>query len=202
MGWTVAHVARLFPHLRCFSCELSKANFGVAVSRTREMANALIENMPSPDFLYHRLAQQPELAKAKAMFWLDAHGKDVPCPLADEVRFITSTFSDAVIFIDDFQVPGRPEFGFDTYSDGIALTWDYIRPALDPRRTYTIMRPCYRTKTSLQDPMRGWIMLAVGEWDMPKNAPELYEVTYYNVGGASENADSRQAVGAQTLSPG
>src|SRR5262249_47390605 len=131
-----------------------------------------------------------------------AHGKDVPCPLADEVRFITSTFADAAIFIDDFQVPGRPEFGFDTYSDGIALTWDYIRPALDPRRTYTIMRPCYRTKTSLQDPMRGWIMLAVGEWDMPKNAPELYEVTYYNVGGANESAGSRQAVGAQTLSPG
>jgi hypothetical protein len=44
--------------------------------------------------------------------------KDVPLPLGPELRFISKIFCRAHVFIDDFQVPGRPWFGFDAYPNG------------------------------------------------------------------------------------
>ena len=40
-------------------------------------------------------------------------------PLLDEIRCVAGNASDAVILIHDFEVPGRPEFGFDVYGDQI-----------------------------------------------------------------------------------
>jgi hypothetical protein len=75
--------------------------------------------------LIDRLTQQPEIAKARCFFYLDAHWEDY-LPLADEVSFILDRVPEAVILIDDFAVPGDPGYTFDDYGIGKALTLDYL----------------------------------------------------------------------------
>ena len=90
-------------------------------------------------------------------------GTTSPAPWRDEVAFITERFPAAAIAIDDFQVPGKPRFGFDTYKD-VALTWDYIAPALAADTRYQVIRPDYELHTSLHHPPRGWIVITKSDW--------------------------------------
>jgi hypothetical protein len=183
-GTSTSQIGRAFPWIRCYSCELDEGCFASALRYVLPYPNVTIENVASPLFLRQLTERMPELLKAKAVFWLDAHGNDVACPLADEVKFITSNFAEAAIFIDDFEVPGRPEFGFDRYPKGPALTWGYVAPSLAPNRVYTIVRPRYQWKTSLHAPLRGWILIAFGEWQvLPAELGIYYEVSRFSVGG-------------------
>jgi hypothetical protein len=61
------------------------------------------------------------------LFYLDAHcGEDLP--LSEEVAKIFSSCPEAVVMIDDFQVPDDNRYGYDDYGVGKALTREYIRP--------------------------------------------------------------------------
>lgn len=64
-----------------------------------------------------------------ALFFLDAHF-DTHCPLLDELAAIASAGIKPVIVIHDFQVPGRPDLGFDTW-EGQPFRFSWIRPSLD-----------------------------------------------------------------------
>lgn len=172
---SLTQIARAFPETPCFSCELLDSSFISASRKVAALPNVHIHKSPSPEFLYRLLDNQPELASSRTAFWLDAHANEFPCPLADEVKFITARFDEAAIFIDDFQVPGRPDFEYDTYKNGISLTWDYIYPSLNVERSYKIGRPNYTKTTSLHHPLRGWIMISWGHWDfVPDDLKEYY----------------------------
>lgn len=72
-----------------------------------------------------QLAADPTVPKQTVFFYLDAHwGPDLP--LRDEVLIISRGWSDPIIMIDDFEVPGDPGYGFDDYGNGKRLTRDYI----------------------------------------------------------------------------
>lgn len=175
---SIAQIARAFPDVPCFSCEVGDSAFIISTRKTAAMPNVHLYKKPSPDFLYQLVEGRPELAHSRTVFWLDAHGNDFPCPLADEVKFITAHFTEATIFIDDFQVPGRPAFEYDTYKDGVSLTWDYISPSLHVGRSYRIGRPVYAKTTSMHHPLRGWVMISWGDWQLPpEDLTEYYEVS-------------------------
>lgn len=70
------------------------------------------------DYAAHR-SRGPLLA------YLDAHW-EADLPLADELDIIFSACPEAVVMIDDFQVPDDPGYGFDNYGPGRALTHEYI----------------------------------------------------------------------------
>lgn len=60
----------------------------------------------------------PKLQSQPVFFYLDAHGFG-SFPLNRELEEISKTHKDnCVVVIDDFQVPGRPEIGYDSYPEG------------------------------------------------------------------------------------
>jgi FkbM family methyltransferase len=61
-------------------------------------------------------------------FYLDAHWNH-DLPLAEELDIICSRCSNAVVMVDDFEVPGDSGFGYDDYGVGKVLTADYLVPA-------------------------------------------------------------------------
>ena len=104
----------------CYSCEINSMYYKVARLRTGLKSNVILRNLDSRIFL-------EEIAwdvKTPMLLWLDAHwGKD--WPLVDELRFLQKG-DRYLALIDDFQIPGRPEFGFDTY-DGQPLNFEFIQ---------------------------------------------------------------------------
>jgi hypothetical protein len=175
-GDTTGLVARRFPGLAIHTCDANPRNYEIAKRRLSGHPNVDVRLDPSPGFLEHLFAEAPAIASRRPSFWLDAHGHDFKCPLADEVRIVSGLCPTAAIAIDDFKVPGRPKFGFDTYRDGISLTWEYIEPSLAAGTDYRIIQPAYDAWTSLHHPPRGWILILSGDWiDLPASLASLYE---------------------------
>lgn len=178
-GDTTACVARNFVNMPCYTCELDPRNFEITRNRTRPYANIEASNEPSPDFLYALYSRTPRLAKSPVVFWLDAHAKGA-LPLPAEVEKITGSSDRFCIAIDDFQVPGRPDFAFDSYPP-IVLNWDLIRGCLRPGRKYKVVYPKYEAHTSLHTHRVGWIVIAFGDWELvPKGLEDLYEISEYS----------------------
>lgn len=63
------------------------------------------------------------------LFFLDAHF-EAHCPLLAELKAIAQAGLRPVIVIHDFQVPGRPDLGYDTW-EGQPFRFSWIRPSLD-----------------------------------------------------------------------
>lgn len=186
-GDTVGAVARNYPDMNCYTCELDPRNFEITRRRTERYSNVEASNEPSPDFLYSLYDRRPQLKGQRAVFWLDAHAKGA-LPLPAEVEKITTEGSDFCIAIDDFQVPGRPYFQFDSYPP-IQLNWQLIQPCLKAGRKYTIMYPKYEAHTSLHAPRVGWIVVATGKWKLvPEGLQDLYEIHDYEVSAAAAAA--------------
>lgn len=164
VGNTIAYFAECFPAIPCYSCEPAKDAFNVAHRRTARFKNVTLVNQPSPEFLY-RL--EKSMKSTATLFWLDAHGAGFSWPLQKEVAFITRVCRCACVLIDDFRVPGQPQFGFDRW-DGQVCGFDYIKGNFQPHKTYRLTYPSYTEKTSTFHPLRGWILI---EWGFETPLP-------------------------------
>lgn len=158
-GSTVAYVARMYPHLVCFTCE---ADEGTLETARRNFQNAL--NIHSE----HALSQEwmRQLPVAPALFWLDAHSHGFGCPLGEEVQIALDKWPGGYILIDDFQVPGRPEFGFDWYVGSqhgeYKLTWDTIVEGVSDELKSRITAIHYPNYTPPRIGARGWVLIQFG----------------------------------------
>jgi hypothetical protein len=65
-------------------------------------------------------------------FYLDAHWDDADLPLWEEIRIIFEAWSQPVVLIDDFAVPGDDGYGFDDYGPGRSLTLATLSGHLPP----------------------------------------------------------------------
>jgi hypothetical protein len=164
-GSTAFYVGSTHPRIEVYSCEPDRQSFMFATSRCRSLSNVHIQQRSSPDFLYELYARKQALVGKRAVFWLDAHGYGFRWPLRDEIRFITSTLESAVIMIDDFKVPGRPEFGYDEY-DGQECSFSFIASALHRRNDYVLLTPSYADRTSPIHGLRGVGTLVFGRSDL------------------------------------
>jgi hypothetical protein len=159
-GTTLAYVARTWPNLPCYSCEPNPDSHELAREKTAASANAKVLPMLSQDFMLHIDERHPELHD-QSLLWLDSHGPGFVWPLQEEVAWFTRRFQRSWALIDDFKVPGRPEFGFDTYG-GQECSFDFIRPHIDEIHSSRLFVPSYSERTSLHHPLRGWALLTKG----------------------------------------
>jgi hypothetical protein len=72
------------------------------------------------------LSQEPQVKSARLFFYLDAHW-DEHLPLREELEIVFDHWRNAVVMVDDFQVPGTT-YGYDDYGPTKTLNLDYLRP--------------------------------------------------------------------------
>jgi glycosyltransferase involved in cell wall biosynthesis len=118
----------------------------------------------NPDFLRSLISSSKIVPRP--MFYLDAHwGKY--CPLENEFEII-GNLSSALVIVDDFQVPGKPDFGFDTYGS-VPLSLERIAPILR-KSSARIFFPAHEA-ASESGYCRGTLVVAMGA-DIPANLAE------------------------------
>lgn len=139
-GFSTEYIATLRKDIPIFSCEINEKLLKKSKKWLREFKNVKISESSSPNFL-KKLVNSGSLGNLP-VFFLDAHGSDNYWPLKDEIRIITSSFQKAIIIIDDFKVPNRPEFGFDIYNKktcGLKL----IKSIMNKKNSYYALLPQY-----------------------------------------------------------
>jgi hypothetical protein len=76
------------------------------------------------------LTNETALRGQLLFFYLDAHW-ETDLPLAEEVGIIFRHWPDAVIMVDDFQVPFDAGYAYDDYGEDASLTPQYLDRKLD-----------------------------------------------------------------------
>jgi predicted O-methyltransferase YrrM len=143
LGDSTRFVAEETPGVEIATCEVDPR---MAVRARRRLGRydriTLVEGS-SEQFVARCLADFPQ--DARPVFFLDAHWYDF-WPLPDELRSISSSRLSCAVVIDDFEIPGRPEFLFDSYTAngetrvcGLAT----LVEALDGDNEYTVYLPRY-----------------------------------------------------------
>jgi len=161
-GHTVEYVARSFKNLQAYSCEPKIEHFKGALEKVSMYAGRVtLLRETSPDFLYKLVDKDPTIVEKEVVFWLDAHSFGYDWPLLEEIKFITKVFKKAFIFIDDFKIPGRPEFQYDKDEDS-ECAWETIYSHLQNDKNYSLYFPDYLEKTSTHHPLVGWILIEFG----------------------------------------
>lgn len=72
------------------------------------------------------LSRDASVPKDHVFFYLDAHWEE-DLPLREEVEIIFANWHNAVIMVDDFEVPGST-YAYDDYGNGKVLSMDYLAP--------------------------------------------------------------------------
>jgi predicted O-methyltransferase YrrM len=107
---TTKYVATNHPQVRVLTCEINPRWTKIAKQFCQGIENIEFFNGSSIAFLEKACER---LQSSKTLFWLDAHWGE-NWPLFEETKIISSLPTYAVI-IDDFEVPGRPDFPFESY---------------------------------------------------------------------------------------
>ncbi len=125
---TTAHLAE--SGVPVLTIESSARYYGAARAALRGNRNVDSRFGDSRTQLRRLFADQAAAGTApRLLVYLDAHWEQ-DLPLAEEISIIYGSVNDAVVLIDDFQVPDDAGYGYDDYGPGKALTPAYIAPAL------------------------------------------------------------------------
>lgn len=112
--------------LTVYTVESQPRNYGFTKTRFRKNPGVKPHLGDSRQFL-RDLTRNQELQGKHLFFYLDAHWS-ADLPLREEIEIIYGTWPDAVIMIDDFQVPTDSDYRYDDYGVGKSLTLDYLSP--------------------------------------------------------------------------
>lgn len=122
VGGTTRWLAQEFQ--KVYAIEIVPSYLAIAVDRVGDLGDV---QFIAGDTVTHL----PDLVKFlddKTIFHIDSHwGPENP--LLAELEIIANSKLRPVIEIHDFQVPGHPELGFDTY-DKIVYNWQWIAPSV------------------------------------------------------------------------
>jgi hypothetical protein len=137
--------------LPVYTVEINPRCFAFAALRLRQHRKLIhMHEGDSPSFL-RELAKADGCPKSNVFFYLDAHWRE-HLPLKDELEIIFTSWSNSVVMVDDFQVPGT-EYGYDDYGPGRVLNITYLDPlrhlgiwcffpSLDPQLETGMKRGC------------------------------------------------------------
>jgi len=156
VGQTLRYVADRYPHLELYSCEPDTKSFSQAADALDDISRAHLYEMTSQDFL-------PEIVskiKTSPVCWLDAHGDGFKWPLRYEIEYLTNHLEMGYLVVDDFKVPGEPQFGYDEY-DGQVCSMSYIEDCFASGHKYTVIYPTYEVRTSNHHPLRGYAIICI-----------------------------------------
>jgi hypothetical protein len=107
-----------------YTVELDLRMYHFAKLRLRDLGNVTVKCGDSRSFLKELIAD-PTVARSNVFFYLDAHWND-DLPLYEEFAIIAENWTDSVVMVDDFEVPGDDGYEFDDYGDGKKLCLDYL----------------------------------------------------------------------------
>jgi predicted O-methyltransferase YrrM len=116
--------------LPIFSIERDPHYYGFARARHRRRRNVRLLLGDSRAALRMLLDGPLGWARNQSLFiYLDAHWND-NLPLAEELAIVFALCRNAIVMVDDFQVPFDTGYGYDDYGTGKSLTADYIEPVV------------------------------------------------------------------------
>ena len=167
-GSTVGYFARMYPHLQCVTIETDFGTFETAQKNLANHDNIEGRNQKSIDYL-----QKTEFLDSPALFWLDAHSHGWGCDLGQEVAIILERWESGYILLDDFQVPDRPDFGFDWYESYGQLNWENVKSDIPEELQLKIKQisyPNYKSKFG----WRGWALIVFGDMEPLELNEEFY----------------------------
>jgi hypothetical protein len=118
--------------------------------------NIILKNQSSQRFLQESIDSGVLSRDDRCFFFLDAHWEEY-WPLRDELTQILK-LPRFVVAIDDFAVPGHPEFSFDSYKN-IACNWDYVKD-LFKDKDVSVYYPFKPNRN-----LRGWVLIISGYSD-------------------------------------
>jgi len=123
---------RAMTHLPVYTVEVHARYYEYCRLRFRGDPGISVREGDSREFLA-QLAEDPGFPHGRVLFYLDAHwnvsgeATDEP-PLRGELTTIAQYWTESVVVVDDFAVPGDPRYGFDVYGPGIELSMNFVRP--------------------------------------------------------------------------
>ncbi|MEV0996868.1 hypothetical protein [Nonomuraea sp. NPDC050202] len=157
LGDTTAYLARRYPSVPVYSCDIDREHAGFTRHRLAGLRNAHVECQDSPS-----LIEEISLAHRQPFYFLDAHWAQ-DWPLERELAAIRR----GVVLIHDFDI-GHPRFGYDTYN-GLVCGPQVLARMPDPPDTYFTPDPDARWPLPcLQTGRRaGVAVLVIGMDDEP-----------------------------------
>lgn len=166
-GDTFTYVAHNYSSQFAVGCEPNENYLREAEAKVRGLINVETFQMTSQEFIPYVHDDNP--CDCKRFYWLDAHGHGFDWPLAFEVEFITSHYNKSFILIDDFQVPGKPQFTYDI-STGRECSYQTIKQHI--KNGYQAYYPAYTERTSKTMNLVGWGLL-VKDWEVPEELKDI-----------------------------
>ncbi len=122
-GTTTEHF-RKTSGLPVYTVESHPRFYGFSIMRFLFKPEVKVKLNDSRAFLKD-LTKMPELKNKLLFFYLDAHWES-DLPLAKEVDIIYRHWPDAVVMVDDFQVPFDKGYQYDDYGENKSLTSTYL----------------------------------------------------------------------------
>jgi hypothetical protein len=141
--------------LPVYSAEVAPRYAAFCRARLAQRKNVHLFEGDSRRFL-RTLADDPSVPKSNVFFYLDAHWSE-DLPLREEVEIIFQNWTNAIILIDDFQVPGDSGYLYDDYSSGGAMTLEYLDAVA--HLGYLVFFPEAPSSAEIGS-KRGWTVLA------------------------------------------
>lgn len=139
MGYSTSFMAEKFPNIPIHTCEINRRHYLIAKKNLRKYPNVNVHFGESPKIM-EKLIKDKALGE-RPLFFLDAHWLD-NWPLEDEMRLITHLLKKAVVMIDDFKIPERPEFIYDKYGKK-ECSIELIAPHMLKKNSYKLLLPNY-----------------------------------------------------------
>lgn len=125
LGHSTSYFAAKTQH-PVYTSELDPHYSGIATLRLANFENIHIFLSDSRKMLRH-LASLDNCNNKLGFFYLDAHFFD-DLPLLEEIQIVADNWSQFVILVDDFEVPGDKGYGYDNYGCNGKLSYEYIQP--------------------------------------------------------------------------
>ena len=144
--------------LPVYTVEVHPRCYGYSMERFAKDTRVHAYQGDSPKFL-RELAEDTNVPKSNVFFYLDAHVQDSSkyhkAPLLEELEIIFENWKEAVVMVDDFQVPGS-DYGFDDWGSGKTLNVEIIH-ALKPFGVTAF----FPSVPAMQDTgaKRGWVVV-------------------------------------------
>ncbi|HEY3932572.1 MAG TPA: hypothetical protein VGM58_09420 [Verrucomicrobiae bacterium] len=186
-GYSTEFIASHHRQLPVFTSEVVQSSYELSKDALSKYLNVTPHLGNSSDWIGDMLSKRK--FGDFPLFFLDAHWQRY-WPLRDELRHIANAKLRTVIVIDDFEVPGHPQFGYDIDGgsdvvEGEKCNLDYIRPSFLSTNTYHAIFPKYSRQdakiSSRHGAVRGHVILfqnASAEYETCRHRPLIQE--YYN----------------------
>jgi len=123
LGYTTEFFAKF--GVPVFTVECQQYEYYFSYLRLRGQKNVHTYFGDSTEFL-KQLKKKSKFPRKHVVFYLDAHWFE-QLPLAEEFDIIRTHWTESVIIVDDFKIPGDDGYGYDDYGPGKVICLDYLK---------------------------------------------------------------------------